>query len=73
MLKLGVSEKYLQIILGSSILILILVLGLFGNTDTVLKYIFSSTCPSLTLTSNYPGYDPGVLLVIMMHLLQAKN
>ena len=43
MLKLGVFEKYLkylQVILGSLILILILVLGLFGNSDTVLKYIF---------------------------------
>ena len=38
--------KYLQVILGSLIHILILVLGLFGNTDTVLEYIFSSTCPS---------------------------
>ena len=41
--------KYLQVILGSLTLILILVLGLFGNTDIVLKSIFSSTCPSLVL------------------------
>ena len=41
MLKLGVSEKYLKY------LQVILVLDLFGNTDTVLKYIFSSICPPL--------------------------
>ena len=72
MLKLGVSEKYLkylQVILGSLILILILVLGLFGNTDTVLKYIFSSTCPSVVACFPFLAVTVCLFLYNFKHLV----
>ena len=57
MLKLGVSEKYLkylQVIRGS--LVLILVLGLLGNTDVVLEYSISINIKEPSITCKYFKY-----------------